>query len=399
MAPPRLRSVRDLDVNGKRVLLRVDFNVPLDKQGRIADDTRIWAALPTIQHLLQRGAAVILCTHLGRPDGRVVEELRVKPVAERLAQLLQRPVEYVPECVGPEVEAAVAKLRPGQVLMLENLRFHPEEERNDPAFARALASLADLYVNDAFGAAHRAHASVVGVTAYLPSAAGLLMEEEVTALAQLLEEPERPFTVVLGGAKVSDKAGVVRHLLQRVDVLLVGGGMACTFLAAQSYEMGRSLVEEGSLDLARELIDEARRRGISLLLPSDAVITNEIVPNAQHRVVAIGEIPPEARMVDIGPETVRQFGELLQRSRTVFWNGPMGVFEVPPFDRGTAAIAEIIAGLPVMTVVGGGETAEAVQKMGLVRRFTHVSTGGGASLEFLEGRTLPGVAPLLLQRT
>ncbi len=386
--------MNDLDVAGKRVLVRVDYNVPMN-EGAITDDSRLRATLPTLQHLLNRRAAVVICSHLGRPDGKVVESLRLAPIAKRLAQMLERPVATAPDCIGPEVEATVAALRPGQALLLENLRFHPEEERNDPGFARELAALADLYVNDAFAAAHRAHASTEGVAHLLPSAAGFLMEKEVSSLSRLLQEPERPFATIIGGAKVSTKATVLEHLLQRVDALLVGGGMACTFLAAEGYEMGRSLVEKEVLQTARDFINAARQRGVSLLLPSDAVVVRELRPHAQHETVGIADVAADQMVVDIGPDTVRQFREMLQRSRTVFWNGPLGVFEMPPFDQGTRLVAEAMAGLDAVTMVGGGETVAAVEQAGLTWRFTHVSTGGGASLEFLEGRTLPGVAALM----
>jgi len=396
--PSRLRTLNELDASGKRVLVRVDYNVPMN-DGAMSDDSRLRATLPTLQHLLNRRAAVVICSHLGRPDGKVVESLRLAPIARRLSQMLDRPVATVSDCIGPEVEAAVAALRPGQALLLENLRFHPEEERNDPVFARELAALADLYVNDAFAAAHRAHASTEGVAHLLPSAAGFLMEKEVSSLSRLLQEPARPFATIIGGAKVSTKATVLEHLLQRVDALLVGGGMACTFLAAEGYEMGRSLVEKEVLPTARDFINAARQRGVSLLLPSDAVVVRELKAHAPHETVGIAEVASDQMMVDIGPDTVRQFREMLQRSRTVFWNGPLGVFEMPPFDQGTRLVAEAMAGLDAVTMVGGGETVAAVEQAGLAWRFTHVSTGGGASLEFLEGRTLPGVAALMQATT
>ena len=396
--PSRLRTLNELDASGKRVLVRVDYNVPMN-DGAMSDDSRLRATLPTLQHLLNRRAAVVICSHLGRPDGKVVETLRLAPIARRLSQMLDRPVATVSDCIGPEVEAAVAALRPGQALLLENLRFHPEEERNDPVFARGLAALADLYVNDAFATAHRAHASTEGVAHLLPSAAGFLMEKEVSSLSRLLQEPARPFATIIGGAKVSTKATVLEHLLQRVDALLVGGGMACTFLAAEGYEMGRSLVEKEVLPTARDFINAARQRGVSLLLPSDAVVVRELKAHAPHETVGIAEVGPDQMMVDIGPDTVRQFREMLQRSRTVFWNGPLGVFEMPPFDQGTRLVAEAMAGLDAVTMVGGGETVAAVEQAGLAWRFTHVSTGGGASLEFLEGRTLPGVAALMQATT
>lgn len=388
------RTVRDVEVAGRRVLVRVDFNVPLDEHGRVADDRRIRESLPTVRYLLERGAAVVLMSHLGRPGGRVVEELRMAPVGERLAQLLGRPVRVLPDCVGPEVEAVVARLQPGEVALLENLRFHPGEEANDPDFAAALARLGDLYVNDAFGTAHRAHASTVGVAAHLPAVAGLLMEKEIRYLSRLLESPEHPFVAVLGGKKVSDKIGVLRNLLERVDAVLVGGGMAYTFLRSQGYQVGRSLVEEDKVELARELIEGARARGVQLWLPEDVVVAERPSPEVARRVVPAGEIPEGWMGLDIGPRTAERFAGVIQGARLVVWNGPMGVFEVEPFAAGTRAVAEAVARCPGTTVVGGGDTAAAVERFGLLEHFDHVSTGGGASLEFLEGRELPGIRVL-----
>ncbi len=388
------RTVRDVEVAGRRVLVRVDFNVPLDEHGRVADDRRIRESLPTVRYLLEQGAAVVLMSHLGRPGGRVVEELRMAPVGERLAQLLGRPVRVLPDCVGPEVEAVVARLQPGEVALLENLRFHPGEEANDPDFAAALARLGDLYVNDAFGTAHRAHASTVGVAAHLPAVAGLLMEKEIRYLSRLLESPEHPFVAVLGGKKVSDKIGVLRNLLERVDAVLVGGGMAYTFLRSQGYRVGRSLVEEDKVELARELIERARARGVQLWLPEDVVVAERPSPEVPRRVVPAGEIPEGWMGLDIGPRTAERFAGVIQGARLVVWNGPMGVFELEPFAAGTRAVAEAVARCPGTTVVGGGDTAAAVERFGLLERFDHVSTGGGASLEFLEGRELPGIRVL-----
>ena len=388
------RTVRDVEVAGRRVLVRVDFNVPLDEHGRVADDRRIRESLPTVRYLLEQGAAVVLMSHLGRPGGRVVEELRMAPVGERLAQLLGRPVRVLPDCVGPEVEAVVARLQPGEVALLENLRFHPGEEANDPDFAAALARLVDLYVNDAFGTAHRAHASTVGVAAHLPAVAGLLMEKEIRYLSRLLESPEHPFVAVLGGKKVSDKIGVLRNLLERVDAVLVGGGMAYTFLRSQGYRVGRSLVEEDKVELARELIERARARGVQLWLPEDVVVAERPSPEVPRRVVPAGEIPEGWMGLDIGPRTAERFAGVIQGARLVVWNGPMGVFELEPFAAGTRAVAEAVARCPGTTVVGGGDTAAAVERFGLLERFDHVSTGGGASLEFLEGRELPGIRVL-----
>lgn len=384
------KTIRDTDVKGKRVLVRVDFNVPLD-DGKVADDTRIRAALPTIQYLIEQGARVILMSHLGRPKGKVREELRLTPVAERLAELLDRPVAMAVDCVGEEVEAAVDRLRPGDVLLLENLRFHPDEEANDPGFVSRLASLGEVYVNDAFGTAHRAHASTEGVAHRLPAVAGFLMEKELNFLSKALENPEQPFVAILGGAKISDKIGVVDNLLGKVDALLIGGGMANTFLKAQGYQVGQSLVEEESLPLAQELLDKVGRK---LVLPVDVVVADKFDAEAQSKIVGVEEVPPEWRILDIGPATVERFAQELYTAKTVVWNGTMGVAEFPQFAAGTQAIIEMLAESQATTIVGGGETTAAVQQAGLVEKMTHVSTGGGASLEFLEGKTLPGVAAL-----
>ncbi|MDQ7799794.1 MAG: phosphoglycerate kinase [Armatimonadota bacterium] len=388
------RTIRDVDVAGRRVLVRVDFNVPLDEQGRVTDDRRIRESLPTVRYLLDRGAAVILMSHLGRPGGRVVESLRMVPVGERLAQLLARPVQVLPDCVGPEVEAAVARMQPGDVALLENLRFHPEEEANDPDFAGRLARLADLYVNDAFGTAHRAHASTVAVARYLPAVAGLLMEKEIRYLSRLLENPDHPFVAVLGGKKVSDKIGVLSNLLERVDAVLVGGGMAYTFLRASGHRVGRSVVEEDKLELARDLMARARARGVELVLPEDVVAAEGPSAEAPRRVVPADEIPEGWMGLDIGPATARRFAQVVEGARLVVWNGPMGVFELEPFAEGTRRVAEAVARCRGTTVVGGGDTAAAVDQFGLLERFDHVSTGGGATLEFLEGRELPGIQVL-----
>lgn len=390
----RTRTVRDVEVAGRRVLVRVDFNVPLNPQGGVSDDRRIRESLPTVRYLLERQAAVVLMSHLGRPGGRVVEELRMAPVGERLAQLLGLPVRILRECVGPEVEAVVAQMKPGEVALLENLRFHPEEEANDPGCAAALARLGDLYVNDAFGTAHRAHASTVGVAAHLPAVAGLLMEKEIRYLSRLLENPEHPYVAILGGKKVSDKIGVLRNLLGRVDAVLVGGGMAYTFLRAQGFPVGRSVVEEDKLDLARDLLELARQRGVQFVLPEDVVVAEQPTAEAPRRVVPASEIPEGWAGLDIGPRTAERFARQIEPARLVVWNGPMGVFEVEPFAAGTRAVAEAMARCPGITVVGGGDTAAAVEQFGLLDRFDHVSTGGGASLEFLEGRELPGIRVL-----
>ncbi|MDR7588889.1 MAG: phosphoglycerate kinase [Armatimonadota bacterium] len=387
------KTIRDVDVAGRRVLVRVDFNVPLD-DGRVADDRRIREALPTIQELRRRGARVILASHLGRPEGKVVDSLRMDPVARRLSELLDAPVRKLADCVGPEVERAVAEMRDGDVILLENLRFHPGEEANDPEFARALASLADLYVNDAFGTAHRAHASTVGVARYLPAVAGLLMERELEYLSRALEDPRRPFVAILGGKKVSDKIGVIRNLLGRADTLLIGGAMAYTFLRARGYGVGASLCEVDRLDLARSLLEEAERRRVPLLLPEDVVVADRFAPDAAVRVVPAEAIPEGWMGMDIGPQTAAAFSRVVRTAGTVVWNGPLGVCEFVPFAAGTRMVAEAAAASGAVTIVGGGDTAAALQQMGLADRMSHVSTGGGASLEFLEGKVLPGVAAL-----
>ncbi len=387
------RTVRDVEVNGRRVLVRVDFNVPME-DGRITDDRRIREALPTVRDLMDRRARVILASHLGRPKGRVDEELRLTPIARRLGELLGRPIPLLPDCVGPAVEDAIARLRPGDVVLLENLRFHAEEEANDPAFAASLARLAEVFVNDAFGTAHRAHASTAGVAAQLPAVAGLLMEKELRHLGQALEAPKRPFVAILGGKKVSDKIGVIRHLLTRADTLLIGGGMAYTFLRAQGKEIGSSLCETDKLDLASELLQSAAVRGVSFRLPVDVVVSIAPEAGADYKVVDAGAIPAEWMGVDIGPKTAAQFAEAIVPAGTVLWNGPMGIFEIPAFAGGTRAVAEAMAKSQAVTVVGGGDSAAAVEEFGLADRITHISTGGGASLEFLEGRELPGIAVL-----
>jgi phosphoglycerate kinase len=390
------KTVRDVDVQGRRVLERVDFNVPLDKAtGAISDDARIRAALPTIQYLLKRNARLVLCSHLGRPDGKVVEKLRLKPCAVRLSELLGQPVAVAPDCVGPLAEAAVAALDPGQVVLLENLRFHAEEEANDPAFAKALSSLGDVYVNDAFGTAHRAHASTEGVAHHLPAVAGLLMEKEIDYLGKALESPERPFVAIIGGSKVSDKIGVLENLLGKVDSLLIGGGMANTFLLAQGFGVGQSLVERDKADLAREILGKATAAKVRLLLPVDVVVADRFAADALWRVASVSEVPAGWRILDIGPQTILRFREELSAAKTVVWNGPLGVFEFPSFAAGTMGIARELAEIHATTIIGGGDSASAVEQAGVADRMSHISTGGGASLEFLEGKTLPGVAALL----
>jgi len=388
------KTVADIDVQGKRILLRVDFNVPLDPDdGHVLDDTRIRAALPTIEYLREREGRLILCSHLGRPKG-VDDSLRLAPVARRLGELLGSPVKTTDDCVGPQVKEAAQALGPGEVLLLENLRFHPEEEANDPDFARALASLADVYVNDAFGSAHRAHASTAGVAAYLPAVAGFLMEKELTFLGKALASPDRPFAAVIGGAKISTKMGVLENLLAKVDRLLIGGGMACTFLKAEGLEVGQSLVEEAYVETARQIRERASQRGVMLLLSSDVIVGDRFEADARHQQVSVQEIPPGWQIMDIGEKTAGAFVQALRDCKTVLWNGPMGVIEFEAFSQGSYRLAEAIAGLDATTIVGGGETVAVVERLGLEGKFSHVSTGGGAALEFLEGRELPGVAAL-----
>jgi len=390
------KSVRDIDVKGKRVLLRVDLNVPLDPEtGEIGDDTRIRAVLPTVKYLVDNRAKLILCSHFGRPEGKVVDELRLAPVGERLSQILGLPVQTAKDCIGPEVEEAVSRLKEGEILLLENLRFHPEEEKNDPGFAQALARLADVYVNDAFGTAHRAHASTVGVAGYLPAVAGFLMQRELEFMSKALDEPERPVAALIGGAKISDKIGVLEHLMERVDSLLIAGGMGSTFLKALKYGVGQSTVEENKLGLAQWLVEKAAERGVHLLLPADVVVADRFASDARSKVVSITDVPSGWYVMDIGPRTIELFEAKLRKCKTIIWNGPVGVFEFPKFAKGTEALAHLLAGLDAITIIGGGSTAEAVQEMSLIDKMTHVSTGGGASLKILEGKTLPGVAVLL----
>jgi phosphoglycerate kinase len=393
----RRLSVADLgraELAGRKVFVRVDFNVPLGPDG-IADDTRIRAALPTLRHLVENSARVILASHLGRPKGKVVAGLSLAPVAGRLGELVGRPVLTADDCVGPQVEAAVEAMKPGDILLLENLRFHPEEEAGDEGFARSLARLADVYVNDAFGAAHRAHASTAVMARFVERAvAGLLMKVELENLGRLLDDPARPFVTVLGGAKVSDKLGVIRHLLERVDTLVLGGGMANTFLLAQGRAMGDSLVEPDLVKEARAVLEEAETLGKELLLPVDLVVARDFSADAERQVEERPEVPDGWRAMDIGPRSAERFADIIRRAGSVFWNGPVGVFEFEPFMAGTEAVARAVADCPGMTVVGGGDSAAALARLGLADRVTHLSTGGGASLEFMEGRTLPGVACL-----
>ncbi len=387
-------TVRDVDVRGRRVLVRVDFNVPMNAERAITDDTRIRAALPTVQYLMDQGAKVILASHLGRPKGKPTDEFRMDPVAARLGELLGKPVRKLDDCVGDAVKAAVATMRDGDVVLLENLRFHAEEEANDRAFARMLADLAEIYVNDAFGTAHRAHASTAGVAEFLPAVAGFLMNREIEVMGKALSSPERPFVAILGGAKVRDKVGVVENLIGKVDTLLIGGGMAYTFLKARGFEIGKSILEEDKIPLARALMEKAATRGVRLALPTDVVIADRFAEDADTRIVPVDAIPPDWQALDIGPGTLREFGRAISEARTVIWNGPMGVFEMKPFASGTRGIAEALARSGAVTIVGGGDSVAALEDMGLADKMTHVSTGGGASLEFLEGKELPGVAVL-----
>jgi phosphoglycerate kinase len=385
------KTVRDIDLHGKKVLMRVDFNVPM-QGGVVTDDKRIKAALPTIQYVLDQGAALILMSHLGRPKGTGFDpEFSLKPAAEALIKLLGRPVQMAPDCVGPEVEAMAGALKPGDVLMLENTRFHKEEEKNDLEFAKKLASLGDVYVNDAFGSAHRAHASTEGVTHYLPAVSGFLMQQELEFLGRATQNPEHPYVAILGGAKISDKIGVIENLLTKCDSLLIGGGMANTFLAAKGYNMQDSLVEPDAIATAKNILSKS---GDRLLLPVDAVIADKFDAEAQSQIVEADKVPTGWRIMDIGPKTIAEYSAAIKGARLVVWNGPMGVFEMPKFAEGTFAIAHAVADSGAISVIGGGDSASAVKKAGVAKKMTHISTGGGASLEFLEGKPLPGVVAL-----
>lgn len=387
------KTVKDVDVKGKRVLVRVDFNVPL-KDGEVADDTRIIAALPTIKYLMRQGARVILASHLGRPKGQVKEEFRLDPVAQRLSDLLEKEVTKVDDCIGEEPKKAISQMQEGDVLLLENVRFYAGEKENDPQFAKELAELADLYVNDAFGTAHRAHASTAGVAEYLPAVAGFLMQKELEMLGQVLESPQKPFVAIIGGAKVSDKIGVIENLLDRVDTLIIGGGMANTFLKAKGMDVGRSLVEEDKIGLAQELMQKAAENKVQLTLPMDAVVADSIESPTNIKTVPVNGVPAGYMILDIGPQTAKQFADLVKKAGTVVWNGPMGVFEQDAFAKGTEQVARALANSDAVSVVGGGDSAAAVKKTGVTERITHISTGGGASLKFLEGKELPGITAL-----
>jgi len=387
------KSVRDVDVAGKKVFVRVDFNVPLEN-GQITDDTRIRETLPTIQYLIDRGAKVILASHLGRPKGQVVEELRLTPAAVRLSELLGKPVAKADEAIGDAVKAKIAGMKDGDVLLLENVRFYPGEEKNDPELAKAFAELADLYVNDAFGAAHRAHASTEGIAHYLPAVSGLLMEKELEVLGKALNNPDRPFTAIVGGAKVKDKIDVINNLLNIADNVIIGGGLSYTFLKAQGYEIGKSLVDNEKLDLALGFIQKAKEKGVNFLLPEDIIVADDFSASANTKAVPIDSIPADWEGVDIGPKTREKYARTIAESKLVVWNGPMGVFEIEPFSNGTRAVAEACASTSAYTVIGGGDSAAAVEKFHLADRMDHISTGGGASLEFMEGKALPGVVAL-----
>ncbi|MDR0841488.1 MAG: phosphoglycerate kinase [Christensenellaceae bacterium] len=388
-------TVQDVDVKGKRVLVRVDYNVPLSEGGEVSDDKRIVASLPTVNYLLEQGAKVILCSHLGRPNGEPNPAFSLQPVAKRLAALLPGVrIGFSSDCIGAEAAQKAAALQGGEILLLENLRYHKEEEKNDPAFAKELASLAELYVSDAFGTVHRAHASTAGVAAYLPAVAGFLIGKELSIMGEALENPQRPFVAILGGAKVADKIGVIQNLLQKCDSLIIGGGMAYTFIKAQGYGIGSSMLDAENVGLAKNLMEEAEQRGVKLLLPTDTVVATAFAADAEYKTVPCDAIPEGWLGLDIGEESAKLFAQEIRNAKTVIWNGPMGVFEFPAFAKGTAAVAEACAHCQGTTIVGGGDSASAVKKLGYAQQITHISTGGGASLEFLEGKILPGVAAL-----
>ncbi|MFT9598655.1 phosphoglycerate kinase [Mesobacillus sp.] len=388
------KTVKDVDVKGKRVFCRVDFNVPM-KDGQVTDETRIRAALPTIQYLVDQGAKVLLASHLGRPKGQAVEELRLTPVAKRLSELLGKDVKKTDEAYGESVKSEIDSMNEGDVLLLENVRFYPGEEKNDPELAKAFAELADLYVNDAFGAAHRAHASTEGIAKHLPAVSGFLMEKELDVLGKALSNPERPFTAIIGGAKVKDKIGVIDNLLEKVDNLIIGGGLAYTFVKAQGHEIGKSLLEEDKIELAKSFMEKAKAKGVNFYMPVDAIVADDFSADANSKVVAIEEIPADWEALDIGPKTAETYRDVIQKSKLVIWNGPMGVFEIDKFAQGTKAVAQALADAnDTYSVIGGGDSAAAVEKFGLAEKMSHISTGGGASLEFMEGKQLPGVVAL-----
>ncbi|QCJ44052.1 phosphoglycerate kinase [Bacillus sp. S3] len=388
------KTLKDIDVKGKRVFCRVDFNVPM-QDGKITDETRIRAALPTIQYLMEQGAKVLLASHLGRPKGKVVEEMRLTPVAVKLAELLGKDVKKVDEAYGDTVKAVIETMNDGDVVLLENVRFYPGEEKNDPELAKAFAELADVYVNDAFGAAHRAHASTEGIAKNLPAVSGFLMEKELDVLGKALSNPERPFTAIIGGAKVKDKIGVIENLLELVDNLIIGGGLAYTFVKAQGHEVGKSLLEEDKIDLAKSFMEKAKAKGVNFYMPVDVIVADDFSADANTKVVAIEEIPADWEALDIGPKTAEIYRDVIQKSKLVIWNGPMGVFEIDKFAGGTKAVAEALAEAEgTYSVIGGGDSAAAVEKFGLADKMSHISTGGGASLEFMEGKALPGVVAL-----
>jgi phosphoglycerate kinase len=390
-----IRCIDEIEIAGKRLFIRVDFNVPVGDDGEVKDDTRIKAALPTIRYAIDKGAKVILASHLGRPKGKVVPELSLTPVARRLSSLLGKGVVMAPDCVGEQVRSLVEKLKEGEVLMLENLRFHAEEEANAPEFAKQLAALADIYVNDAFGTAHRAHASTEGIAHHLDTAVcGFLMKKEIEYLINALVAPQRPFVAILGGAKVSDKIGVVKNLMGKVDTILIGGGMAYTFLRARGYEVGRSLVEDDKVPLAKGILKEAQERKVDLRLPLDVVVAKDFTPDAEHKVVTIKEIPSGWTAMGIGPQTVEEFSAVIGKAKTIVWNGPLGVFEMKAFAGGNEAIAKAVIASKALSIVGGGDSIAALNALGLTDKITHISTGGGATLELLEGKTLPGIAAL-----
>jgi phosphoglycerate kinase len=390
------KTLRDMEVQGKKVLVRVDYNVPMDEKSNITDDTRITSSLPTLRYLLDQGAAIILMSHLGRPKGQANNKYSLEPVARKLSELINKDVifEDVDEVVSEKVATDAKNLQPGQIMMLQNTRFRSEEEKNDDSFAKDLASLAELYINDAFGTSHRAHASNVGVSKYLPSAVGFLVEKEISVMGKALEEPERPFVAILGGAKVSDKIGVIENLISKVNAIIIGGGMAFTFLKANGHEIGKSLLEEDKISLAKDLMDKAIKHGVAIILPIDIIVAKEFKNDSEHFAVSVEKIPSDMMGLDIGPESIDLFKSVIQEAKTIIWNGPMGVFEMDNFNKGTYAIAQALVDSGAITIVGGGDSAAAVEKAGLADKITHVSTGGGASLEMLEGKILPGIAAI-----